>query len=644
MSNEINKLQNDIENLFKQNVNDLYSIKELYRKLKEVEEKITQIKYIDSTIANKLKKEYEKLKKIILDENAQAKLADEIETINEKLSNEIETINVNLSNEIETTNENLCNDIETINTKLDTITRYNTFEKIIQDMSNGNLIKGVAFGDSLTFGITRGSNQSTIPYPLSLETTLREYYNNNNIKIINKGKPGYTTTQLIDDTIINDVLAQNPDFIIFMAGTNNALKGYDVSIWLNDIKTLIKKIGNIPLFIMTIPPLFSYTSSLNPNNYVLQEKVNILNKMIKKQEIENKIKVIDLNKYIDNDYKENGYIPLIIQSDGVHFINDYYKRISNFIFLDGFCSSDIRVKPNQYIPGVSDKVKINFTTRNIYKANANIEKFILISNAVKNHYMYFYAEEELRVYCHLVSNDSSKAGKIILDDKEILVNPTFSITGNSEPTYHNMKQYLGVVKPGLHCVKIITDNETDEIFTNGFSFKSLEEEILKNEQILTSDNTKTFLNYKKIIELDNINGITYKIHANINKYAGIGFGMTSALNNDKIENMPFLCMLNWYKSGGYYQFYTNKMSGLQGFYGDVESLLKIKDTTINAHDESKDIIIKLECNGTSIKIYVDDNLIFDNELYIGQLHISLITYKQTGVSSISKISKIETIE
>ena len=85
MSNENNKMQVDIENLIKQNVNDLYSIKELYRKLKEVDEKISQIKYNDSTLANKLKKEYEKLKKIILDENAQAKLANDIETINLQL-------------------------------------------------------------------------------------------------------------------------------------------------------------------------------------------------------------------------------------------------------------------------------------------------------------------------------------------------------------------------------------------------------------------------------------------------------------------------------------------------------------------------------------------------------------------------------
>ena len=86
---DINKHEIDIDTLFKQNVNDLSAIKELYRKLQEVEERISQNKYIDSTLAYKLKKEYEKLKKIILDENIQAKLYNDIETINSQLDTKV---------------------------------------------------------------------------------------------------------------------------------------------------------------------------------------------------------------------------------------------------------------------------------------------------------------------------------------------------------------------------------------------------------------------------------------------------------------------------------------------------------------------------------------------------------------------------
>ena len=82
---DINKHEIDIDTLKKQNINDLLSIKELYKRIKELGEKITQIKYIDNTLVKKLKKDYENLKKIILDENVQVKLTNDIESINSQL-------------------------------------------------------------------------------------------------------------------------------------------------------------------------------------------------------------------------------------------------------------------------------------------------------------------------------------------------------------------------------------------------------------------------------------------------------------------------------------------------------------------------------------------------------------------------------
>ena len=87
MSYDINSQQVDIDNLFKQNENDLCSIKELYRKLEEMEKNITQIKYIDSKLADKLKKDYEKLKGVILDENIQVQLTNDINDIKSRLEN-----------------------------------------------------------------------------------------------------------------------------------------------------------------------------------------------------------------------------------------------------------------------------------------------------------------------------------------------------------------------------------------------------------------------------------------------------------------------------------------------------------------------------------------------------------------------------
>ncbi len=82
---DINKHEIDIDTLKKQNVNDLLSIKELYKRIEELGEKTSQIKYIDNTIVKKIKKEYEKIEKIILDENIQFKLSNDIESINSQL-------------------------------------------------------------------------------------------------------------------------------------------------------------------------------------------------------------------------------------------------------------------------------------------------------------------------------------------------------------------------------------------------------------------------------------------------------------------------------------------------------------------------------------------------------------------------------
>ena len=99
MAIDINKHEVDIDTLFKQNENDLVSIKELYKKLKELEKKISQIKYIDSNLADKLKKDYEKLKRIILDENIQVQLNNKIEDTKTEIKStkaEINEINLQL--------------------------------------------------------------------------------------------------------------------------------------------------------------------------------------------------------------------------------------------------------------------------------------------------------------------------------------------------------------------------------------------------------------------------------------------------------------------------------------------------------------------------------------------------------------------
>ena len=147
---DINKHEIDINTLKKQNVNDLLSIKELYKRLKELEEKISQIKYIDNTLVNKLKKEYLNLEKLILDENIQTKLTNDIKTINSQLTNDIKTINSQLTNDIKTINVKLTNVNEAINSELDNKVNKEELNSKIWTMTNmGQDVKKAMTGGSV---------------------------------------------------------------------------------------------------------------------------------------------------------------------------------------------------------------------------------------------------------------------------------------------------------------------------------------------------------------------------------------------------------------------------------------------------------------------------------------------------------------
>ena len=142
MPKENNKMQVDIDTLKKQNVNDLLSIKELYKRIEELGEKTAQFKYIDNTLTKKLKKEYENLKKIILDENIQVKLTNDIKTINSQMNTKANK-----------------SDIKTINSQLDniaTLSTTNNLQEIIDNSGNRVFITPITHKITSTLFIKDG--------------------------------------------------------------------------------------------------------------------------------------------------------------------------------------------------------------------------------------------------------------------------------------------------------------------------------------------------------------------------------------------------------------------------------------------------------------------------------------------------------
>jgi len=107
--------------------------------------------------------------------------------------------------------------------KIDDINKYilhQQISKTVMKMLNGNVVKIVCFGDSITWG-QASSGQVAIPYPVRLQEYLRSVFNNNNITVVNAGVSGNSSTMGLA-RYSADVVSKNPDCVIVMFGINDA--------------------------------------------------------------------------------------------------------------------------------------------------------------------------------------------------------------------------------------------------------------------------------------------------------------------------------------------------------------------------------------------------------------------------------------
>ncbi|MFP3125350.1 SGNH/GDSL hydrolase family protein [Ectobacillus funiculus] len=107
--------------------------------------------------------------------------------------------------------------------------------------------KIVALGDSVTYGVG-ASPEGNDHLNHSWVGLLQNYVGSNvkgirNVKIVNKGFPGHTTSQLLKENRINEVIAEQPDIVIFeVCLLNNQRKSVSLEQTNADIKNIVNTI------------------------------------------------------------------------------------------------------------------------------------------------------------------------------------------------------------------------------------------------------------------------------------------------------------------------------------------------------------------------------------------------------------------
>lgn len=158
-------------------------------------------------------------------------------------------------------------------------------DRVKQKLSNGEKIRFVAFGDSITegYGVSEG-------WPEKLVKELKKKYPPADIELLNKGRAGDT----LEDGLYRldvDVIDNNPDFVTINFGINDAMSGVSLVTFEKNLNEIISQIKN-----KTNADILAITSEVLED----EEADKIVRKYfdkIQKVTREQKIAFVDIHRY-----------------------------------------------------------------------------------------------------------------------------------------------------------------------------------------------------------------------------------------------------------------------------------------------------------------------------------------------------------
>lgn len=566
---------------------------------------------------------------------------------------------------------------EDIYTKLSENANVHSYQNVIKKMLNGESVSIVCYGDSITFGYipSGGGAQTANPYPSVLQTILRDFYKNTNIVVYNEGYSGRQSDELASDDYIAYVTRHAPDLVIVMVGLNDKIGNYgditNLDTFISNLKMIKDKLSGIYGYdLLWIPPTpnWSGDNATYITNYFQKQTTDLYVQAVKDFVSKNGIPFIDLNEGIKEYYYNNIVKVPDASPDLLHYTDDFYHKIADYIFAYGLCNVDIIVNNEKKYPSLHS-IFIPATTYNYFIDNhgVNPEKYnLLLTTAGDYYFVYvFINKKNMDFYLSTVNNyDSGNSNEVSVDG--VITKVSCSNGLGYQNTNWNVRKYISTLGYGLH--KIIFTAKTgglnpyflieDMEFRNTQDIYNFNKEIEHSPINVISQNYEKLLfsgkfdlttdytsssgtSYRKFITLPPYILKHYRIYTELGKFGGIGFGEFE-VKNTNIYKAPIVWLQN---------------SGSLSYFKLMSKILCVNNTTISdtvgtvftstveGHDDTRTHIIDLFINtDTSISLYLDGVLFytFSNTWNLGELVLWVCNYNTPDtVNLYSAITKVE---
>ncbi|CAM0012308.1 lipase [Vibrio phage K375] len=223
-------------------------------------------------------------------------------------------------------------------------------ESVKRRMLDGDSVKIVCLGDSITEGAgsTAGND-----YPTKLQTKIRTYYRNNNITVVNAGVSSNTSQQMLD-RFNSDVVSENPDLVIIMAGMNDLIPFNNVSVDqyalnMSRLFSLCLDFGYSVMNLDITPRWRENIDGREQQDFYRKALRGVVSAMGVPQ-----VPMYDLLINITN--SKNSYSLSSITTDGTHYTNEGYDQISGAVLIQGLSNETSTTNVGETIPVTSPKL------------------------------------------------------------------------------------------------------------------------------------------------------------------------------------------------------------------------------------------------------------------------------------------------